>query len=128
MLPCEQWSLQAGRVRPGETTARRVLLCKTPPLTLLVLFSNPWTDCLILPILQGFPKTKVSFFYHLLRRTEGKSCQRKVREIMRNGFIFHIRWRRERLVQFFLKSVFVSFGPVYRLHDELFIVGTNAGI
>ena len=25
-------------------------------------------------------------------------------------------------------GVFVSFGPVYRLHDEFFIVGTNAGI
>ena len=38
------------------------LLCKTPPLTSLALFSNPWRDCLILLILQGFPKTKVSFF------------------------------------------------------------------
>ena len=78
------------------------LLCKTPPLTSLTPFSNPWRDCLILLILP-----------HLSRRTEGKSCQRKAREIMRYGFVFHIRWRRERLVQFFLK--------VFSCHLDLYI-------
>ena len=59
------------------------------------------------------PKNKSFLFYHLSRRTEGKSCQRKAREIMRYGFVFHIRWRRERLVQFFLK--------VFSCHLDLYI-------
>ena len=39
------------------------LLCKTPPLTLLVLFPNPWRDCLILLILQGFQARNQDFIW-----------------------------------------------------------------
>ena len=60
------------------------------------------------------PKNKSFLFYHLSRQTEGKSCQRKAGEIMRNGFIFHIRWRREKLVQ-------QIFFKVFSCHLDLYI-------
>ena len=139
------------------------LLCKTPPLTSVVLFSNPWRDCLILLILQGFPKKNSFLFYHLSNlvprgrdpfgqrqgslpvplvkatRTLGTRLPpvaSKRRQILSAESSrdyaqwFHLSYpveAREACTIFF-KSVFVSFGPVYRLQDEFFIVGTNAGI
>ena len=71
----------------------------------------------------GFPKTNVSFFTTCRVEQKANLVSGKLARLCAMVSSFT-----ERLLQFFFKSVFVSFGPVYRLHDELFIVGTNAGI
>ena len=76
----------------------------------------------------GFPKTNVSFFTTCRVEQKANLVSGKLARLCAMVSSFISGGGERSLHNNFFKSVFVSFGPVYRLHDEFFIVGTNAGI